>query len=116
MSKRERKRDHSLQLCGFRGNRAGTSAAFEVWHPQRDNEPRRTKMTTSTKTTKTSLTIKTSVKAGGLATANHNRGLSVRSAVKAGGLATANHNLSLSSVRSPLHVLEHALQGFRVQR
>jgi len=32
--------------------------------PNANNEPRRTKMTTSTKTTKTSLTIKTNIKAG----------------------------------------------------
>src|SRR5258708_18082077 len=64
-----------------------------------NNDPRRTKMTTSTKTTKTGLTIKTSIKAGGLATANHNRGLSVRSAVKAGSIAAINHNRGLS-VRS----------------
>ena len=67
--------------------------------PNANNEPRRTKMTTSTNTTKTGLTIKTSIKAGGLGTANHNRGLSVRSAIKAGGLGTANHNRGLA-VRS----------------
>jgi len=86
--------------------------------PNANNETRRIKMTTSTKTTKTGLTIKTSIKAGGLSTANHNRGLAVRSAVKAGGLSsnhnrglavrsavkagglsTANHNRALSSVR-----------------
>jgi hypothetical protein len=57
------------------------------------------KMTTSTKTTKTTLAIKAGIKAGGLATGNHNRaGLKVRSAVKAGGLATGNHSRALSSV------------------
>ncbi|HEY2731820.1 MAG TPA: hypothetical protein VGK52_17880 [Polyangia bacterium] len=56
-------------------------------------------MTTSTKTTKTTLAIKAGIKAGGLATGNHNRaGLKVRSAVKAGGLATGNHSRALSSV------------------
>jgi len=67
--------------------------------PNANNEPRRTKMTTSTKTTKTGLTIKTSIKAGGLSTINHNRGLAVRSAVKAGGLSFSNHNRGLSSIR-----------------
>jgi hypothetical protein len=51
-------------------------------------------MTTSTK--KTGLAIKTSIKAGGLGTPNHNRaGLKVRSAVKAGGIS-GNHNRSLA--------------------
>jgi hypothetical protein len=55
-------------------------------------------MKTSTK--KTGLAIKTSIKAAGLGTVNHNRaGLKVRSAVKAAGLGTVNHNRTLSSVR-----------------
>ena len=59
-------------------------------------------MTTSIKTTKTTtgLAIKTSIKAGGLSTVNHNRaGLKVRSAVKAGGLSTVNHNRGLLGSR-----------------
>lgn len=36
--------------------------------------------------------IKTSVKAGGLPTINHNK--SIKTAVKAGGLPTINHNVS----------------------
>ena len=58
-------------------------------------------MTTSTKTTKTTtgLAIKTSIKAGGLSTVNHNRGLKVSSAIKAGGLSTVNHNRGLLGSR-----------------
>ena len=46
---------------------------------------------------KTSMTIsglrvKTSIKAGGLGTSNHNSGLRVKSSIKAGGLGTSNHN------------------------
>jgi hypothetical protein len=46
---------------------------------------------------KSGLAIKTTIKAGGLATANHNRaGIKIRAAIKAGGLATANHNRAVS--------------------
>ena len=55
-------------------------------------------MKTSTKNT--GLAIKTSIKAGGLGTSNHNRSsLKVRSSVKAGGLGTSNHNCAIASVR-----------------
>ena len=49
-------------------------------------------MTTTTKST--GLKVKTTIKAGGLSTVNHNRaGLKVRSAVKAGGtILCSNHN------------------------
>ncbi|HEX3905890.1 MAG TPA: hypothetical protein VH853_23920 [Polyangia bacterium] len=41
------------------------------------------------------LKVKTSVKAGGLKTVNHNRaGLKVKTSVKAGGLKTVNHTRS----------------------
>jgi hypothetical protein len=44
------------------------------------------------KSTKNSLSVKTSIKAGGLGTINHNRALKVKSTIKAGGLGTINHN------------------------
>jgi hypothetical protein len=48
--------------------------------------------------TKTGLNIKSSIKAGGLSTVNHNRtGLRVRSSVKAGGLSTVNHNRGVAT-------------------
>ena len=43
--------------------------------------------------------VKSSVKAGGLNTQNHNqtvKGLRVKSSVKAGGLNTLNHNQTMS--------------------
>ena len=45
---------------------------------------------------KTTLAIKTSIKAGGLGTSNHNRGLKVRAGVKAGGLTVQNHSRALA--------------------
>ena len=51
--------------------------------------------TISDKTTKSGLSVRTSIKAGGLRTINHNRtALKVRTGVKAGGLRTSNHNRS----------------------
>ena len=47
----------------------------------------------------TKMNLRTSVKAGGLPTVNHNQGLKVRSSVKAGGLNVVNHNQGLK-VRS----------------
>jgi hypothetical protein len=46
------------------------------------------------------LAVRSSIKAGGLSTINHNRrGLAVRAAIKAGGLSTINHNRRGLAVR-----------------
>lgn len=51
---------------------------------------------TSTAQKTASLNVKTSLKAGGLGTGNHNRNLlTVRTSLKAGGLGTGNHNRKL---------------------
>ena len=45
------------------------------------------------------LTVKTSIKAGGLPTVNHNaRALRVRAGIKAGGLPTVDHNVRLIAI------------------
>ncbi len=54
-------------------------------------------MKTSTKTA--GLRVKSTVKAGGFGTGNHNAGLRVKSTVKAGGFGTGNHNVSIVSAR-----------------
>jgi hypothetical protein len=43
------------------------------------------------------LRVKSSIKAGGLSSVNHNGGLKVKSSVKAGGLSSVNHNLKVKS-------------------
>jgi hypothetical protein len=62
-------------------------------------------MKTSTKkaslaknTSKGGIKIRTTVKAGGLSSANHSKsGIKIRTSVKAGGLSSANHSRALLS-------------------